>query len=388
MRSFFLLIVSALLVFSGPTGPAEVLAQTAAFETKAKEIYLVEAATGTVLLAKNENETIQAASLAKLMTAEYVFNELKSGRLSPETEYKVSEYAWRTGGALSRTATMFAALNSNVRVMDLLQGVIVQSANDGCIILAEGLAGSEAEFAGKLTARARELGLEKSNFADSSGRPNPENRVTMRELVTLARHMQRQYPDYYRLYSQADFEWNKIRQRNKNPLLNLDIGVDGMATGYSEESGYGIVASVERGGTRLFLAMSGLKSDKERIEESRRVLEWGLANFSRHTVFKAGEVIAEAAVFGGSASHVPLLSAGSVDIFVANDNPDRIRARITYRWPLKAPVTKDQQIGTLLIFVGDRQVLSVPVHAASDVGIGTLTSKAYDGLKELLFFWL
>ncbi|MDO6964097.1 D-alanyl-D-alanine carboxypeptidase family protein [Rhizobium alvei] len=365
------------------------LAQTvAAFDTKAKQAYMIEATTGTVLFAKAEDEIIPPASLAKLMTAEYVFNELASGRIADETLYKVSEYAWRTGGALSRTSTMFAALNSQIRVIDLLQGLAVQSANDACIILAEGLEGSEAAFAAKLTERARLLGLQKSVFANSNGLPNPENKTTVREMVLLAQQIEAKYPKYFPLFAQKDFEWNKIFQRNRNPLLALNIGVDGMALGFAENSGYAIVTTVERDGRRLFLALAGLKTDKERTEEARRVLEWGLTSFASRTVFKADEVIAEAPVFGGDRSHVPLKAGSSVDIFIPVDNPDRIRARIAYKWPLKAPVTAGQEIGILSVSVGERRVREVPVHAAADVGVGTLTSKALDGLKELLFFWL
>lgn len=370
-------------------GAASVRAQQAsAFEPKAPQIYLVEASTGTVLYARGEDEPMPPASLVKLMTAEYVFHEMKSGRLREDTEFKVSEYAWRTGGALSRTSTMFAALNSSIRVIDLLQGVVVQLANDGCIILAEGLAGSEQKFAELLTARAREIGLERSVFVNSNGLPDPRNRSTMRELVTLARHIRAEYPGYFRLYAQEAFEWNKIFQRNKNALVHQNIGVDGMAMGFAEGYGYSVVATVERGGVRLFLAMGGLKTDKERLEETRRVLDWGLTNFRRQVVFRKGDLIAEAPVFGGDRGHVPLIASDDIEIYLPNDNPDRIRARIAYRWPLKAPVKSGQKIGMLVISLGEKPVRSVPVHASADIGTGTLTSKAYDGLKELLFFWL
>ena len=362
--------------------------QVTAFEPKAPQIYLIEASTGTILYARGENDPIPPASLVKLMTAEYVLHEIKTGKISDNTEYKVSEFAWRTGGALSRTSTMFAALNSNIRVMDLLHGVIVQLANDGCIILAEGLAGSELKFAELLTKRAREIGLEKSVFVNSNGLPDPGNISTMRELVTLSQHIKAEYPSYFRLYAQEAFEWNKIFQRNKNALVAQNIGIDGMAMGFAEGYGYAVVATVERGGVRLFLAMGGLKTDKERAEETRRVLDWGLANFHKQVVFRKGELIADAPVFGGDSGHVPLVAGDNIDVYVPNDNPDRIRARIAYRWPLKAPVATGQKIGMLVISLGEKPVRNVPVYASADVGTGTLTSKAYDGLKELLFFWL
>ncbi|MGV3552914.1 D-alanyl-D-alanine carboxypeptidase family protein [Rhizobium sp.] len=368
--------------------PPVLAQQNTAFEPKAPQIYLVEASTGTVLYARGENDRIPPASLVKLMTAEYVFSQLKSGKITENTEYKVTEYAWRTGGALSRTSTMFAALNSNIRVIDLLQGVIVQLANDGCIVLAEGLSGTEQKFAEQLTARAREIGLEKSVFVNSNGLPDPKNVSTMRELVALSQHIQRGYPQYFKLYSQDAFEWNKIFQRNKNALVTQNIGIDGMAMGFAEGYGYSVVATVERNGVRLFLAMGGLKTDKERAEETRRVLDWGLVNFRRQVVFRKGELIADAPVFGGDTSRVPLTASEDINIYVPNDNPDRVRARIAYRWPLTAPVTNGQKIGTLIISLGEKPVRTVPVFASAEVGTGTLTSKAYDGLKELLFFWL
>lgn len=372
----------------GPGCPGLAQQSNTVFEPKAPQIYLLEASTGTVLFARGEDEPMPPASLAKLMTAEYVFHELKSGRITDNTEYKVSEYAWRTGGALSRTSTMFAALNSNIRVIDLLQGVTVQLANDACIVLAEGLAGSEQKFAEQMTARARSIGLEKSTYVNSNGLPDPGNLSTMRELVTLARHIQRDYPDYYRLYSQESFEWNKIFQRNKNPLVQQKIGIDGLATGFSEGYGYSVVASIERDGVRLFLAMGGLKTDKERVEEARRVLDWGLVNFRKQVVFRKDEVIAEAPVFGGDRARVPLVAASDIEIYVPNDNPDRVRARIDYKWPLKAPLKAGDTVGTLVISLGEKPVRRLPVQASEEVGTGTLTSKAYDGLKELLFFWL
>lgn len=388
MKRCLILLIACLLQTLFGTISAARAQQAAGFEPKAPHVYLVEASTGTVLYARGEDELVPPASLVKLMTAEYVFHELKAGRISADTVFTVSENAWRTGGALSRTSTMFAALNSNIRVIDLLQGVIVHLANDACIVLAEGLADSEQKFAERLTARARDIGLEKSVFVNSNGLPDPGNKSTMRELVELSRHIRADYPEYFRLFAQDAFEWNKIFQRNKNALIHQKIGVDGMAMGFAEGYGYSVVATIERDGVRLFLAMGGLKTDKERLEETKRVLEWGLTNFRKQLVFRKGELIADAPVFGGDKAHVPLVAAGDIEVFLPNDNPDRIRARITYRWPLKAPVKAGDKIGTLVISLGDKPVRLMPVFASADVGTGTLTSKAFDGLKELLFFWL
>lgn len=362
--------------------------QAIGFDTKAPQAFLVEDSTGTVLFSKNADAVFPPASLQKLATAEYVFNELKSGNVSEDTLYKVSEYAWRTGGALSRTSTMFAALNSEIRVIDLLRGVIVHLANDACIILAEGLAGSEDAFAEKLNERARSLGLTKSFFANSNGLPNEKNKTTAREMVFLARHIRSAYPDYFRLYAEEQFEWNKINQRNKNKLVFENNGIDGFATGFAEGHGFSVVATAERNGVRLYLALAGLKTDKERMEETRRVFDWAFNNFKRHKVFRKDEIVAEAPVFGGDVSRVPLKPETDVDIYIPVDNPDRIRARIAYTWPLRAPITTGQKVGMMSVSVGEKQVLEVPVYATMDVGTGTLTSKAFDGLKELLFFWL
>jgi serine-type D-Ala-D-Ala carboxypeptidase (penicillin-binding protein 5/6) len=387
MRRLILLVLILLgaVSFAKTAGAQE---SAPAFVTKAKQIYLVEAKTGTVLLASNENQGFPPASLAKLMTMEVVFSAIKRGELSLDSVYPVSEYAWRTGGAPSGTTTMFAALKSQVPVNALIRGVIVQNANDACIILAEGLSRSEGEFATRMTARARDLGLTRSVFGNSTGLPGVENRTTARDLVELSRHIYRSYPEFYPLYSQPDFEWNKIFQRNKNPLLGSNMGVDGLGAGFAEGFGYALVASVQRDGTRLFLAIGGLASDKERLEEARRVLEWGLSSFETKVLFKQGEVIGQASVYGGTSRYIDLVAREPVDIYLGTSNPERLSGRIVYKWPLRAPVAEGQEVGVLRISAGDRVVREVPLVTAQSVGTGTLTSRATDALLELMFFWL
>ncbi|MFB9950827.1 D-alanyl-D-alanine carboxypeptidase family protein [Rhizobium puerariae] len=359
-----------------------------AFVTKAKQVYMIEAKTGTVLLASNENQVFPPASLAKLMTMEVVFSAIKRNEISRDTVYSVSEHAWRTGGAPSGTTTMFAALKSQIRVDDLLRGVIIQNANDACMVLAEGISRSDAEFAARMTARARDLGLTRSIFSNSTGLPDAESRTTARDLVELARHIYGTYPEFYPLYAQPDFTWNKIFQRNKNPLLALNIGVDGFGAGFAEGSGYALVASVERNGTRLFLAMGGLAGDKERLEEARKVLEWGLSSFETKVLFKQGEVVGQASVYGGTSRYVDLIAKEPVDIYLPANNPDRLSGRIVYRWPLRAPVAEGQPVGVLRISSGERVVREVPLVSARSIGTGSLTSQATDALLELMFFWL
>jgi len=377
-----LLFVFALLVCCA-VGPA----RAQLFETWAQQAYLIDADTGTVLFAKNENDLVPPASLAKLMTMEVVFHAIRSGRLTLEDTFEVSENAWRTGGAMSRTSTMFAELKSSIRLEDLIQGVIVQSANDGCIIIAEGMAGSEENFARLMTERAREIGLTQSVFGNSNGLPHPDSKVSMKDLVTLARHIQSTYPEFYRYYSQRDFTWNKILQRNRNPLLGLDIGVDGMKTGFTEESGYAIVASINRDGRRLFLAMGGMSSERERAEESRKMLEWGIRAFERKTLFAQDETIGELSVYGGAGSAI-VRAKGAVDIFIPITNPERLAARITYGWPLRAPLEAGAQVGVLKVYIGDTLSQETPLYVVDSVDKGPLYSQALDALLELAQFWL
>ncbi|APG91282.1 D-alanyl-D-alanine carboxypeptidase [Sinorhizobium americanum] len=366
----------------------EAAAQTAAFNTKAKQIYLVDAETGTVLFARGEDDPVPPASLAKLMTMDVVFEALEKGELTPETTFTVTEHAWRTGGAPSGTATMFAAIKSQIRVAELIQGATVQLANDACIILAEGMAGSEAAFAERMNERARALGMPVATFKNATGLPDPGNRITMRELVTLSRHLREAHPEFYRLYAQPEFEWNKILQRNKNPLIAANAGVDGLATGFAEGFGFSLAASMQRGDRRVYLAMAGLETDKERIEESRRVLDWAMTNFEKRRIFAEGETIGEASVYGGEASRVSLVAGGPVDLLLPVNNPERLMARIVYKWPLTAPVAAGQQVGVVKLWNGDKLLREVPVRTAEAVGPGTLSSRALDALQELLFFWL
>lgn len=370
------------------------LAQTPppAFDTKAGQAFMIEASTGTVLLAKNEDKPFSPASLAKLMTLDVVFDAVTRGEISLDTTYPVSENAWRKGGAPSRASTMFAALKSRVRIGDLVQGVAIQQANDGCIVLAEGLSVSETEFARRMTEHAREIGMPKAQFGNATGLPDADSKVSARELVTLAQDLQSKYPDFYKSFAQPDFTWNKIFQRNRNPLLPLTMGVDGLATGFSEGEGFSIVTSVTRDGRRLFLALGGLGSDKERTEEAKRVLEWGMSNFKSQRIFADGEVIGSASIYGGQTSSVGLVAKTPVDVYVPVSNPDRLTARVIYRWPLAAPVESGAQAGTLKVFSGTRLVREVPLFTNAAVARGGLSRRAFDALMELsetlLFSWL
>jgi D-alanyl-D-alanine carboxypeptidase (penicillin-binding protein 5/6) len=377
-------LLIGLLAMLGLAGQAE--AQL--FETKAAQAYMIDAETGTVLFSKEPDKPMAPASLAKLMTMEVVFNAIKSGRYKLDDTFAVSENAWRTGGAASRASTMFAAVKSQIRIEDLIQGVTVQLANDGCIVLAEGMAGSEANFALQMTERAREIGLQKSTFVNSTGLPAPGQTTTVRELATLGLHIWRTYPEFYRYYSLPEFNWNKILQRNRNPLITMDIGADGMAAGFTEGEGFAIVGSVNREGRRLFAAMAGLASDRERSEEARKLLDWGMRSFEKSEIFAANEPVGEAQVFGGTNSHVALVAQKPISLFLPISNRERLVARIVYDGPVAAPIAKGTPIGSLKVWIGDTLSQETPLYAAEAVEVGSLQSRALDAVKELAVGWL
>ncbi|MCO5065918.1 MAG: D-alanyl-D-alanine carboxypeptidase [Rhizobiaceae bacterium] len=358
------------------------------FETKAQQAFMIDAESGTVLISKNADQPAPPASLAKLMTMEVVFDAIANGKATLNNTYKVSEYAWRTGGAPSRTSTMFAALKSEIRLEDLIQGVIVQSANDGCIIIAEGMAGSEPAFVTRMNERARALGMSRSVFVNSTGLPAEGQVVTMRELVLLASHIWRDYPQFYKYYSQPEFTWNKITQRNRNPLLALGIGADGLGTGYTEESGYAFVGSAQRDGRRLFVALGGLASEKERAEEARRIVEWGMSAFDRAPLFAADAVVGQAKVFGGDKATVPLKAKGAISIFLPQENRGKVIARVVYHGPIKAPIAKGTPVGSLKVWIGNEVAQETPLFAGEDVGKGTLSQRARSAVEELAVGWL
>ena len=354
------------------------------YQTAAAHAMLIEAESGSVLFEKAADDLIPPASLSKLMTQEVVFNEIKQGRLNPTTEFIVSTNAWRRGGAPSHTSSMFIPIHSKVSVDDLLHGAIIQSANDACITLAEGISGNESTFAELMTKRARELGLAKSTFGNSTGLPDPRQLMTARELAKLARHLIETYPDYYKYYSEREFTWNKIRQFNRNPLLNLNIGADGLKTGFTKEAGYGLVGSAVQNGLRLIVVVNGLRSEKERADEAKKLLEWGFHSFQSGLLFAAGQEIAQAKLYGGVRGHVPLMAGKEVRLMVPRGSRDKIIARVVYSGPVRAPVEQGQKIGTLKVWRGEAVVLEVPLQAAESVGKGSMPQRALDAASELV----
>jgi serine-type D-Ala-D-Ala carboxypeptidase (penicillin-binding protein 5/6) len=354
------------------------------FQTGVPNAILIEPESDSILYEKNADQPVEPASLAKLMTLEYVFNEIKQGRLKLTDQFTISENAWRKGGAPSHGSTMFAAIHSQVSVDDLIQGIIVDSANDACIALAEGLAGNEAAFGQLLTKRAHELGLLHSTFPNATGYSDPGLRVTVRDLAELARHIIQTYPDFYPYFALRDFTWNKIHQQNRNPLLGMGLGADGLKTGHTDEAGFTLVGSAVQDDLRLIVVLAGAKSDKERADEARKMLDFGFHDFQSRVLFAEGQTIGEARVFGGDSRYVPLLGPGIIRVMVPRDSDESLSARIVYTGPVPAPVSKGQAIGTLRVLRGDNLALEVPLRAAQDVGKGTLSQRAMDGATELM----
>jgi serine-type D-Ala-D-Ala carboxypeptidase (penicillin-binding protein 5/6) len=353
------------------------------FQTAAPHAILIDADSGSVLFEKAADERFSPASMAKLMTTDIVFEALKSGRLSMDTEFTVTEDAWKRGGAGGGGSSMFAQVNSRIKMSDLLRGLIVQSGNDAAITIAENMAGTEEAFAGLMNQRAKEIGLTNSTFRNATGYAAPDQKVTARDMAKLAIHLIDTYPDLYKIFSEREFTWNKIRQQNRNPLLTLDIGADGLKTGYLEESGYALTGSAVQNGQRLVLVVSGLKTARDRAAESRKLMEWGFRAFEPRQVFAAGETVADASVFGGAAGSVPLVARKPVRVLLPRGASDRVSAKVIYRGPLVAPVEDGQQVGVLRVQRGDTVALDQPLYAGAAVATGSLSQRAMDAALEV-----
>ncbi len=383
LRRAGIAVCGAALLLSALPLSAQAPKKDEGFQTAAPFAILIDAQSGTVLYEKAADQLNPPASLAKLMTAEVVFHALKEGKHTLDEEFVISENAWRKGGAPSGGSAMFAAIHSRVRVQDLLRGLIVQSGNDAAIALAEGVGGSEFAFADMMTTRARELGLSRSTFTNSTGLHDVGLNVTVRELAMLARHIVRTYPDFYGIYNEREFTWNKIRQQNRNPLLPMNIGADGLKTGFTKEAGYGLVGSAVQNSLRLIVVVNGVKTAAERATEARRLLDWGFRGFETRFLFAEGQPIGDAKLYAGEKGRVGLVSRTPVSLLVPKGVNEKVAARIVYTGPVRAPVEKGQPIGKLRVWRGDLVVLEVPLHAAESVGTGNLPQRAFDAASEL-----
>lgn len=373
-------IIAGGLVCAGLIASAN--AQT--FKTAAKYAILMDAATGSVLLHKRADELMSPASMVKIMTAELVFREIKENRLQLDHTMTISENAWRTGGARARGSTMFARVNQQIKISDLLRGLIVQSGNDAAIALAEGIAGDEAAFAAMMTKRARELGLRDTTFKNAWGKFHPDQKTSARDLAKLAIHIIKSYPELYRIFGEKDFTWSKIRQTNRNPLLSMGIGADGLKTGNIADAGFGLVGSAVRNGHRLVLVLNGLKSSKSRAEEGRKLLAWGFRSFDPKDIFKSGEQIGTASVYGGDIGRVPLIAKIPIKVLIPRGSRSRLIGKIEYAGPLLAPIEKGRKVAQLRIYRNKVLTLDAPLYTAVEVKKGSLPSRAMDAAFEAI----
>ena len=338
-----------------------------AVETKAKQAVLTDFETGTVLFEKNADQPMPPASMSKLMTAYIIFEKLKNGSLHEDDVFVVSENAWRKGGAKTGSSTMFLRVNDKVKLKDLLRGIIVQSGNDACITAAENIAGSESEFVKLANKKAKEMGLNDSHFVNSTGWPHPDHKMSPNDLIKLSGRLISDFPEYYGIYSEKEFTYNKINQKNRNTLLAEMSGADGIKTGHTSVSGYGLTASAVQNGRRLILVVNGLKSMKERSDEAQKLLNWGFREFDNYAVLKQDVNVVEIPVWLGKKAFVPAVPETGLVLTLPKGEQKKIKAVVKYDAPLKAPVEKGRKIGTVSISVPEREDIVINLVAADDV---------------------
>ncbi|MGL4240198.1 MAG: D-alanyl-D-alanine carboxypeptidase family protein [Beijerinckiaceae bacterium] len=362
------------------------LAAPAAFaqsiQTAAPIAALYDVGTSSFLYLKAGDQLHPPASLVKMMTAEVVFDALAKGEITVEQEVTITEPIWRRGGAPAGGAAMYAPLNSRVAVGDLLQGLIVQSGNDAALALAEAAGKSEAAFVSRMQERAKAIGLTRSQFRNPTGFAHPEQRVTAREMALLAAHLAKTYPERYALFGQREFTWNKIRQTNRNPLLTLGIGADGLKTGQIAESGFNLVGSAVQDGRRLVVVVMGTDSLQTRAAEARKLLEWGFRNFERRKLLEKATPLTEARVTGGERREIGVGIAEDIELLLPKSAADPMSVRIRMNSPLKAPVVAGQAVGTVAVMRGDFAAIEAPAIALDDAPLGSLTRRALDNSWE------
>ncbi len=333
-----------------------------AIETAAREAILIDAETGAVMMSKDPDTPMPPASMSKIMTMYLVFQHLDEGRLSLEDSLPVSERAWRMGGS-----KMFIEVGKEVKVEDLVRGVIVQSGNDACVVFAEALGGSEEAFAEEMTETARELGMTDSHFANATGWPDPNQWMTARDLATLAKRLITDFPQYYSYFSELEFTYNDIRQGNRNPLLYRNIGADGLKTGHTEEAGYGLTASAVQGDRRLILVVNGLSSAQERADESARLLSWGFREFENYELLSSGEEVDQAEVWLGKLDRVPLVAPRDYLVTLTRDARRDMTAKVIYEGPIPAPIAEGQEVARLEITAPGMEPMVIPLVAGTEV---------------------
>ncbi|MDA8707886.1 D-alanyl-D-alanine carboxypeptidase [Hellea sp.] len=351
-------------------------AQDSSFTTKAPHVVIMDFETGEVLFEKDAREPMAPASMTKIMTANMIFEALKNGTITMDTEFRVSEEAWRRGGAASGSSTMYLDVKSSVRVEDLIRGIIIQSGNDACIVMAEGLAGSETAFADKMTARAREIGLTTATFRNATGWPDPEHNISAYDLAQLAQYMITNHPEYYPIYSERNFTWNGIRQGNRNPLLGKFTGADGLKTGSTSVSGYGLVGSAKRGDDRRIIVINGLANKQERSDVANRLMGAAFDQFKVYDLYEKDDVIGKVDVFMGKADSVDVKIDEKIVTGLYRGDRSKISSKMTFK-TVTAPVVAGDHIADMVISVPGRDDRTVPLLAMNDVKAKSALGKAW-----------
>jgi serine-type D-Ala-D-Ala carboxypeptidase (penicillin-binding protein 5/6) len=365
--------------------PTPVTGPAAELTTNAQFAILMDYETGNVLFSKDGDKPMAPASMAKLMTVAILFEKIKHKELKLDDAFTVSERAWRLSVAgKNESSKMFVSIGSQIRVDDLLRGIIIQSGNDACTVVAEHFSGSEEAFADLMNAEAKKIGLTGSVFKNASGLPHPEMRVTAHDLAKLAAYIIREYPDQYHTFAEREFTWNKIKQANRNLLLGSYPGADGLKTGHTQESGYGMVASARQDGGRLIAVVNGLKSEADRAAETKRLLDIGFREFRSYALLKPGDVVGEAQVWAGDAASVPLSVSQPVKMLMRRTSREGLKVKLSYMNPVVAPVTRGQELGTLTVSVPGAPDKTFPVVAGAAVEEGGFMTQIKIGIKDLL----
>lgn len=371
------LLVTLIALVSLPS-----LAQTATspMETAADYAVLMDAESGEIFYEKGSDVAMAPASMSKLMTVAVVFDAIKQGMLTLDDTFTVSRKAWQKQGS-----KMWVLVGTEISVADLLRGIIIQSGNDACIVVAEGMEGSEEAFAERMTSLGKEIGLTNSAFRNSTGWPDPEHVMSARDLAVLARYLIIEHPELYALFAETEFEWSDISQPNRNPLLLMNMGADGLKTGHTEASGYGLVGSAVRGNRRIVVVLNGLRSGSERAKESRRMLNVGFREFKSLELFSTGADVGRAQVWMGEKARVALTVSDPVKVNIHRRARKGLAVKVVYTGPIEAPITKGDQVGTLEIEAPGMTARSVPVYAAEDVARAGIMGRIIEGLSYKLY---
>lgn len=371
-------VLTAGLVLAG-------IGSAGAIETQARNAILMDYDTGQYLYVKDHEKMVPPASMSKLMTVNMIFEKLKDGSLSLDDTFTVSERAWKLGGAASGGSTMFLKIGEKVRVEDILKGILIQSGNDACIVAAENLAGSEDDFAEMMNKRARELGLNNSSFANSTGLPHPDQKMSVEDLAKLARHIIKEFPEFYHIFSEKYYTHNNITQGNRNPLLYSMPNADGLKTGHTEEAGFCLTASAKKGERRLIEVMTGMNSNKERSEEAERLMEWGFREFNNYNLLNKGQEIAEIPVVFGNEKEVRLVVSETVKRTLKKSQAPKIKMTAVYDKPVKAPVAAGDKLGEVRIELDGQEMENVPLVADKNIEKLGFFGRIGQNLKYLLF---